>query len=562
MRAPFGGLLLNKLNRFSTLITSVVYAVIVLLFAIAQHNSFPDDVFITLRFARNLSEGHGLVFNVGQHYLGTSGPGYAILLGLFGKVVGENNLPLVAECLAGLAIFLTSMGLFIGFNRKGWGMFGFTAGLLYIVLPFTRTANGFEVLLQIACIVWGYHLYWVSRDEQKPGYWSALLVALGMFFRPDGVIWFLPLVAHSWFTSYQSYSSSVRQLTLKAKFLAAAQTFPRKETTTAAIVLVIGELLVWLTSGMFLPVTFGAKVAQKISTDWDTFLVGGGKWILEITRSNQLMVWLVCLTILGLAMVGYGVLTKRNLLVGLLLTGVTLHFTLYSLRLPSYGWYYAPEGLGSALLISLTIHYGYKLATRFSAQLAAFFLIVVTWYGIQLVLVQRQVVEAMHNAMANSEKIRVYNSFGCWLKDHTAPNASVGLCEVGIIGWVSKRPIVDQFFLVSPGDIDSIGRHIYDKSFKDSQPTYIAESPLLFGTMRGHEWFWQNYEFIGSYPSKRNVPLSPIEADTLRKQGKIEIDLWQHRATPLARSEASALAAQSRAEMKRWADAHKNPENT
>ena len=49
-------------------------------------HSFPiyDDAFITFRYARNLAQGHGLVFNPGMPWepvLGTTTPGYAVLLG-------------------------------------------------------------------------------------------------------------------------------------------------------------------------------------------------------------------------------------------------------------------------------------------------------------------------------------------------------------------------------------------------------------------------------------------------------------------------------------------------
>jgi hypothetical protein len=40
-----------------------------------------DDAFITYRYAANLSQGHGLVYNHGEHVLGTTSPGYAGLLG-------------------------------------------------------------------------------------------------------------------------------------------------------------------------------------------------------------------------------------------------------------------------------------------------------------------------------------------------------------------------------------------------------------------------------------------------------------------------------------------------
>lgn len=47
-----------------------------------------DDAFITYRYARSWAEGDGLVFNPGERVLGTTAPGYALLLGLLSAVSG------------------------------------------------------------------------------------------------------------------------------------------------------------------------------------------------------------------------------------------------------------------------------------------------------------------------------------------------------------------------------------------------------------------------------------------------------------------------------------------
>src|SRR5207248_20803 len=103
-------------------------------------------------------------------------------------------------------------------------------------------------------------------------------------------------------------------------------------------------------------------------------------------------------------------------------------------------------------------------------------------------------------------------------------------------------PIVDQFFLINPGDVDSLNRHIYDSAFKAMHPTYIAESPLLFGTMRGHSWLWRYYEFWSSYPPGRTIPLNSKQTQDLRKAGLIELDVWKLQTRPLPLSRAQKLA--------------------
>ena len=38
-----------------------------------------DDAYITYRYAQNLATGHGFAFNPGDHILGTTSPGHALL---------------------------------------------------------------------------------------------------------------------------------------------------------------------------------------------------------------------------------------------------------------------------------------------------------------------------------------------------------------------------------------------------------------------------------------------------------------------------------------------------
>ena len=42
-----------------------------------------DDAFITFRYARNLAEGTGFVYNAGEWILGTTTPGFGLLLSVF-----------------------------------------------------------------------------------------------------------------------------------------------------------------------------------------------------------------------------------------------------------------------------------------------------------------------------------------------------------------------------------------------------------------------------------------------------------------------------------------------
>ena len=54
-----------------------------------------DDAYITFRYARNLAEGLGFVYNPGQSVLGTTTPSYTALMSL-AWLLSLHNLPAVA----------------------------------------------------------------------------------------------------------------------------------------------------------------------------------------------------------------------------------------------------------------------------------------------------------------------------------------------------------------------------------------------------------------------------------------------------------------------------------
>src|SRR5918912_119366 len=58
-----------------------------------------DDAYITFRYARNLATGLGLVYNPGEWVLGTTAPGWAMLLGL-GYRLGLTDLPWLATSIS------------------------------------------------------------------------------------------------------------------------------------------------------------------------------------------------------------------------------------------------------------------------------------------------------------------------------------------------------------------------------------------------------------------------------------------------------------------------------
>ena len=65
-------------ERGSGQLALLIAALLLVAFCYGSHlEHSTDDAYITYRYARNLADGHGMVFNPGVHHLGTTAPGWA-----------------------------------------------------------------------------------------------------------------------------------------------------------------------------------------------------------------------------------------------------------------------------------------------------------------------------------------------------------------------------------------------------------------------------------------------------------------------------------------------------
>ena len=106
-----------------TRLALILPAVVALLARVLTGPHPIDDAYITFRYARNLAEGLGLVYNPGEWVLGTTAPLWAMLLG-GGYRLGLTDLPWLATivsavCDAATVALLVSLCL-----RMGWRPIG------------------------------------------------------------------------------------------------------------------------------------------------------------------------------------------------------------------------------------------------------------------------------------------------------------------------------------------------------------------------------------------------------------------------------------------------------
>jgi arabinofuranosyltransferase len=209
-----------------------------------------DDAYISYRYARNLTEGHGLVFNPGERVEGYSNFLYLILIA-FGYVSGLRDRAIYAYAtLLNLVLMLGSLLIFARFVRRKLGEpRAAAAALLFALTPtvWVWVASGMEtalvVLLQVALFI---SVERVAERETRAdiGLCAGIMIVL-ILARADGFV--APLLG-------------VAYLLLRRKKRAAV-------ATAAAVVFSLGAYVLWRVAyyGYPFPNTFYVKVSDTLA---------------------------------------------------------------------------------------------------------------------------------------------------------------------------------------------------------------------------------------------------------------------------------------------------------
>jgi hypothetical protein len=177
-------------TRRAVSVLSLAFLAGTVLFGLAVHLSNPvlpdDDAYITYRYADNLLEGHGLVYNPGQRVFGSSTPLYVMwLAGLHGMARSVPT-PELAVRVNVIFYVLTTLGIFVLLlNLVGSpGLTAVLAGLLAVNPGLLQASlNGMETFLFTGLMVWSL---W-ALSTRRFGL-SAWLAGLSVLARPEGVL--------------------------------------------------------------------------------------------------------------------------------------------------------------------------------------------------------------------------------------------------------------------------------------------------------------------------------------------------------------------------------------
>jgi hypothetical protein len=420
-----------------------------------------DDSFITYRYADQWSRGRGLTFNTGEHVLGTTAPGYALLLGALSRAtrylgigVPEWGTLVSVAALFSLAVLVARAA------REAPAAVAFGAPALFAAAALSSQWNlemmGAETLAVAALAPWAA---WALLRSDRPVL-AGGLVASAMIFRLDAGLAAAAIGLVAWI---------------------ARRRFPARFAAAGLLPLALWLALLHSRFSRIVPNTLAGKRAELAGAA-PGYSAQEWSWLLRTLPTGGAIVLLV-LSAAGLAAALRRASAGTPVLAALALW-IVLHETAYrAIGVPFAPWYHealllavlAAAAWGATVLAAAGATRLFAGAARepAGAVLAALLL--------APVLVPSLRYAARLWGRAPDPRYGVYRKVGEYLRRQTPPRTSVAAVEIGVLGFFGDRPVLDLMGLVTPDILEAKRAGRLAEFVESRAPGYVVCPPNFRG---------------------------------------------------------------------------------
>lgn len=419
-------LMKKKLPLFSFLFFATVLRITWKLYT---HHTY-EDAFISFRFARNISNGLGFVYNANEHIYGTTTPLFTILLAAWTRVFP--NFIVFGASMFGLLAGLTSIALTwklldelqIDSSQKF-----LTIGILVLSDKlWLHDMSGMETPLVICAMMASYFM--LLRNKSV---WAGVFAGILLWLRIDGIFWLCFLVLGSWFITRR---------------------FPIKFVMTT--------IMVYLPWCVFATIYFGSPIPYTISAKWVAYYTIGRpsvfsrvsdllRWLtpFSLPSFSPYLVTLIAIVTLTFSAIGAMAYRQHKWLM------ILPFFCLAEIaRLVVMGEtfatrYFVPLFWVLMILFGSGLHAVWVyLSRRFDPKPLIVILTIAVYVGVSLW-------SSLQAAQLNKDTQYFVNDsslkqLGFWLNANTPTSSTVFLEPLGYVGFYANRHMIDEVGLVSP----------------------------------------------------------------------------------------------------------------
>lgn len=459
-----------------------------------------DDAYITFRYAQNLVSGHGLVYNLGEHVLGTTTPLYSLLMALLSLPLGSSAAPfpalawVVNASLDALACWLL---IRLG-GQLGWPRAGLFTALIWAVAPWSVTfaIGGMETSLVVTLLLATFYFYYTQRPTA-----GAACAALSLLTRPDAVLFLAPLGVER-----------LRQLRLPVPRRAIPK-WSLKELSALLAPLGLWAIIAGLYYGQPLPNSIAAKLAAYRLPPNAAFIRFLQHFATPFLGQNTLgNTWIAIGLVLFPALFVLGALmaVRRFPPSWPVFVSPWLYLAVFSLANPLiFRWYLTPPLPFYFLGIVLGFErLGADLRTRWvpiGLATAAAALTLTGW-----VVHPAQGPDRPAPDMAYTGLEELYERVGKELVASVLPGQTIAAGDIGALGYTTGARMLDTLGLISPQSLPYypldasfyvINYAIPPKLISDLRPDFVV---LL--EVYGRQGLLRDEDFVRAYRLVETIP--------------------------------------------------------
>ncbi len=428
-----------------------------------------DDVFLAYQYAKNIEAGHGFVFNVGEHFLGTPAPLFVALLVGVHKLLPHLSLLQIGTIVSSAGLSIAAYALFALGRTTGGILLSATIALVAVFNPFSLLVLGGESPLYLALITSAF-LALAYRRHALVG----MLLGFALMSRTEALIPLGVIVLWLVFTT--------RVIPLR---LLLATIF----TTLPWIIFATWEF------GSPLTNSFIAKVSQ-VTSGRKPFPFGFARWFQTVIFGEHPLLLLALIP----AGVGFISLLKSHSAFRIVAVwGVAQTLAYCCLPIPFYHWYAAHVGILGAILVAFggiaapaELFAGRPKNARESLAKEFYEKLLSTprWVrasistccviGLALtVATLGTITRAYDRRWPHNQANELYTKAGLWFAQNTPPNSRIAYLEIGQIAFYADRYIIDTLGLVTPGVAAQVAKRNWLWPLQHYKPDYIIYNELF-----------------------------------------------------------------------------------
>ncbi len=466
-----------------------------------------DDAYITFRYAANLARGLGLVFNPGEHVLGTTSPLFTFILAGVGRVVGMQHMEAIAvavDILASLGMLFyaeASLSLAEVRSEVKWMYLGILAFLPSVI---SNATSGMETPL-VLCLM-SVSLYLALQER-----WAAL-ACVGVLLclsRVDASIWLLALGIHI-LVSHKG--RALREL-------------------AAPLAIFLGGVFAWLT---FTKLYYGSVVPQSVvgkAVSHGAFAPPDINYALTLfsalVPAGRLGGWgLILIGVVFLLLLFPAIdLWRQKPGLRPVLYFVPLYVGIFlASRAPLFSWYLLPPKWAFYLLAAHALWYFAARSAEFAHRTIKPPVILIP-VGLLVLALCLRGLKKNFSEVKTSPSLDVSDL----IEKDLSPSGSIFLEHIGLVGFRTGRYIYDSMGLVTPATTRLQRRYGPDWLMKATWEFHadvvILYSPDLPPMPSANDadalWFQNSYTHVANY----HLPEFDISVFFLKDSPNIA---WNH----------------------------------